>query len=80
MQAASDDDHATNLQDATRRDEDATADDGADNDGDTVEESHLGLQFHHIVAPALRTRDNLAAMIWLAEADNVKSCPEQSIR
>ena len=40
----------TDHQDAAGRDEDPAADDGADDDGDSVEESHLGLQLHLLLA------------------------------
>ena len=45
----------TDHQDAAGRDEDPAADDGADDDGDSVEESHLGLQLH-LLLPLLPTR------------------------
>ena len=38
-------------QDPAGGDEDAAADDGADDDGDPVEEGHLGLQLH-LLLPA----------------------------
>ena len=41
-------------QDPAGGDEDPAADDGADDDGDSVEESHLGLQLHLLLPPAAR--------------------------
>ena len=45
----------TDHEDSARGDEDPTADDGADDDGDPVEESHLGLQLH-LLLPSLAGR------------------------
>ena len=50
-------------QDPAGGDEDAAADDGADDDGDPVEESHLGLQLHLLLPPSSRLLTSLCKSI-----------------